>query len=123
MFVLIAIVVLFVVNGITSTCKTEDPNSPEAIAEREENSLTGAYLASQTFIKNSLKAPSTAKFAKYGYGEDPATVEKLYSGNYKVVIWVDAQNSFGAMLRYKYAVEVKPAGGDMWNLVNIQQLN
>ena len=50
-----------------------------------------------------LKAPSTAKFA--GSGETTRT--DLGGGLYRVVSWVDAQNSFGAMIRQRFICEVK----------------
>jgi hypothetical protein len=119
-YLLIAILALFVISGIVSTCQDEKPKTAEQI-ERENES--GAYLVSQDFIKRNLKAPSTATFAKHNYGEDPARVVKLDNGNYGVSIWVDSQNGFGAMIRTKFVLEVKPNGGDMWSLVSINSVN
>ncbi len=60
-----------------------------------------AYLYAMDFVKKELKSPSTAKF--------PGTLEKIknttYLGNntYKIVSWVDSQNSFGATLRTNFS--------------------
>lgn len=92
-----------------------------AEAENIELLKSGAYIAAKKLIESSLKAPSTAKFAQYGYGDNPATVV-LQNGIYSVNIWVDAQNSFGAMLRNKYKVDIK-IDGENWKLVEINKLD
>lgn len=57
-------------------------------------------------IKQRLKAPGSAKFAKHhelgitGSGDGPYTVRG----------WVDSQNAFGAMIRARYACVVKYEG-------------
>jgi hypothetical protein len=69
----------------------------------------------ERFVKNSLKAPSTAEFAPHrqlqitGSGEGP----------WRVVGWVDAQNSFGAKLRNNFVCEVQ-FSGDTVRLLNLQ---
>lgn len=61
-----------------------------------------AQSACESFVKRTLKAPSTATFALhhelriYGYGTGPWTV----------IGYVDAQNSFGAMLRQNYTCKM-----------------
>ncbi len=64
---------------------------------------TFIYLAEQT-VKNALKSPSTAKFPgsvfemnEWRVGRDHDVIT--------VVSWVDAQNSFGAMIRSTFAVQ------------------
>ena len=69
----------------------------------EEDKGTFIYFAQET-VTNALKSPSTAKFPtsifemnewKVGRDHDVVTV----------VSWVDAQNSFGAMIRSTFAVQ------------------
>lgn len=69
----------------------------------EEDKGTYIGLAEQT-VKSALKSPSTAKFPtsifqmnewKVGRDHDVVTV----------ISWVDAQNSFGAMIRSNFAVQ------------------
>jgi len=66
------------------------------------------------FIKDRLKAPSSADFSGIfsttitGSGDD-----------YTVVGTVDAENSFGAKLRSNYTCEVHDSGDDQWSLVSL----
>lgn len=52
-------------------------------------------------IEKNLKAPSTAKFQK-----DDEIYVISSKGNFYVTLYVDAQNSFGAMIRQTFEVEV-----------------
>lgn len=130
MYLFIGIFAIIVIKAIIpKTAQSEAQAAAEKEAEianankeREDERKTDAYLVSQTFVKRTLKAPSTAKFAKYGYGDDPAKVWRIENGNYQVVIWCDAQNSFGAMLRNKFSLVLKPEGSQ-WSLVDIKQVN
>lgn len=66
-----------------------------------------AYIQSQNFIKQSLKAPSTAKFPLLDY-------VALHIGNntFTVLSHVDSQNGFGAMIRSYWTVRLKYLGGE-----------
>lgn len=63
-----------------------------------------AYKFVQFLVEDKLKAPSTAKFAKY----DPSQV-MIMDDKCEFVIkgYVDAQNGFGAMLRNDFYVQIK----------------
>lgn len=61
-----------------------------------------AYLASQQMIKSKLKSPSTAKFPHYS--EVSITSAGLCS--FQINGYVDAQNSFGALVRDNYITVV-----------------
>lgn len=61
-----------------------------------------ALLNSRTFVERSLKAPSTAEFASSG----KSTVVKINDTTFTVVSYVDAQNSFGGMMRSKYSCQI-----------------
>ncbi|MHB0764693.1 hypothetical protein ACYCFC_10025 [Stutzerimonas sp. NM35] len=58
-----------------------------------------AYVMSQNFVKQRLKAPSSAKFPY-----KPTT--QTYAGDcrHSIVGTFESQNSFGAMLRGSYSV-------------------
>ncbi len=60
------------------------------------------YTATASFVPAHLKAPSTAKFA--AYGESGVSVD---GDVYTVTGWVDAQNSFGAMVRQRYICKMR----------------
>lgn len=60
------------------------------------------YFATE-FVKDSLKAPSTSKFSPY---RESVSVN-MGNSHYQVIGWVDAENSFGAMLRKGWIVKLR----------------
>lgn len=132
--ILIVITILLII--AVSKCFEEisspsDPNQKENInqekaakkaAEELETNKFGAYLTSQEFIKNQLKAPSTAKFAKT-WDDGVIMNYSATSKEYTTVIWVDAQNSFGAMIRTHFKVVLKMSDDKkQWLLVSLNKL-
>jgi hypothetical protein len=79
----------------------ETPETRKAKNCRPEN-IT-AHTMAERYVEDRLKAPSTAKFPRY------AGSQVSYIGNCEFVVksYVDAQNSFGAMLRSDYYVRLK----------------
>lgn len=75
----------------------------------------GAQDVCEQFVEARLKAPSTAEFS------GNATVTEG-GGLWTVTGDVDAENSFGAPIRTTYVCTVKPtdAGGEDWELVNVE---
>ena len=78
-----------------------------------------AYVASQNFVKQKLKAPATAKFPVY----DKSMVVTNDNKRFKVESYVDAQNSFGASVRTKYVCIVTHIEGNEWQLESVQLLD
>lgn len=76
-------------------------------------------LMSQTFVKRHLKAPASANFCELP--EPPASYDAV-THHYTVRCWVDAQNSFGAMLRTQYTAVLHQAdpAGNHWQLVDLK---
>lgn len=74
------------------------------------------YSMSQLFVERALKAPSTAEFPTTSH----ANITK--EGNiYKVSCFVDAQNSFGAMIRSNYYTEMSyDSASENWTLLDIR---
>lgn len=56
----------------------------------------------EKFVKNNLKAPSTAEFSPLS----ETTINIFKDNSVWVDGYVDAQNSFGAMIRSKYSVKM-----------------
>lgn len=84
-------------------------------AQREEETRRmDAWMTSQEFVKRRLKSPSTAEFSS----QSNTSVTKVDSLTYRVRGHVDAQNSFGAMLRNQYVVTMR-SSGDTWELLDI----
>ena len=60
-----------------------------------------AYNYAKDFVKENLKSPSTAEFP--GVSEKDRHTTSLGGGKYKIVSWVDSQNSFGATIRTNFS--------------------
>ena len=86
------------------------PTNSEAIAATPEPDHGGAaYYFGKAACEKALKSPSTAKFSWLG---DEHTGWQAYGyEQWKVFGQVDAQNSFGAMLRQNWLAVVKRYGG------------
>ena len=87
--------------------------------EKACSSDVSAFVMSQTFVKQRLKAPSTADFPYISSDG----VQTQYKGNctHQVLAYVDSQNSFGAKIRTKYYVKLKnEKGTDSWKLLEIK---
>ena len=98
---------------------SSDDRTPEEKAEDLCNDSSMAYIMSQQFVKKHLKSPSTANFP-YSSSEGV----HIFSGEecmHEVVAYVDAQNSFGAMIRTKYRARVQnEKGTDTWRLLEFE---
>lgn len=83
--------------------------------EREDTSM--AYIMMEDFVKNRLKAPKTAEFPSVWSGRDKHVT---YLGNqrYRIASYVDAQNSFGALIRNHFVGEIEQKSKDRWSLVS-----
>lgn len=76
-----------------------------------------ACFISQKFVKQNLKAPSTAEFPMWTEENCKATPN---GDVWKVRSYVDAQNGFGAMIRSDYGVEMRyHPDADNWTLLDI----
>ena len=69
-----------------------------------------AYVMSQQFVEDRLKAPASADFPT----TSQADIRHLGGGRYQVVSYVDSQNAFGAMIRNHYTCELHTDDGDRW---------
>jgi hypothetical protein len=78
-----------------------------------------AGIQCEEFVKNRLKAPSTADFPFLD-----RTVIPEGANTYIVRSYVDAQNGFGAMIRSDFRCEIRYNGGEdaditNWTLVSL----
>ncbi len=92
-----------------SSCSSSDEE------KADEPDAISAYVMSHQFMEDRLKAPATAKYPRY----DKSFVNDLGEGRYTVDAYVDAENSFGAMIRTNYSCTLKYAGDDKWTLESI----
>lgn len=76
-----------------------------------------ANMMCEKFVRDRLKAPSTAKFA--GYASSRIRQAGL---RYTVSSHVDAENGFGANIRTTFTCVVQPTTGGKWDLVSLDML-
>lgn len=77
-----------------------------------------AYIKMKKFVKNRLKAPSTAKFP----GVFDNHVRYIGDQTYVIASFVDSQNSFGATLRIYFTGAIKQVSKDEWELLHLKFL-
>lgn len=108
----LTVLVIFVVAGLWAALSgNSEPKGPDGL---------DAYVMSQIFVEKQLKSPSTAKFPTF----EDSMVIPLGDNRFKISSYVDAQNSFGAMVRTPYTCIVKHTGeGDKWRLESIDLSN
>lgn len=79
----------------------------------------GQYISNaQFFVKQALKAPATAKFPGVILSRDQYKIWKDHN-LVTVKSYVDAQNSFGALIRSTYIVQFE-LQGDTWNATYLE---
>ncbi len=94
-FIIVSILLLsiFTCDGDESQSQSDTPRTSMSDAE--------AKLVAEMKVKTLLKSPSTAKFS--GWGD---TNIKSLSNGYKITGFADSQNSFGAIIRTNYSIEI-----------------
>lgn len=94
----------------------EARDAQERAEECGEKNKSLAYIMSQDFIEDRLRAPSTADFP----ASQRISIQPIEGCRYRVVAYVDAQNAFGAMIRshYEAVMELEP-GTTYWRLISL----
>ena len=90
-------------------------------AEEMQKSLlvARACVYSQDAVKQKLKSPGSAKFPDCAFDADQYEIRANENKTmFSVIGYVDAQNSFGALLRSKYVVIMKKEG-NQFEVVNV----
>lgn len=77
-----------------------------ACGSSSNKSATDAKICAEKAVEDNLKSPSTAKFCKY----TEMTATNLGGDKWKVTGYVDAQNSFGAVVRTNWTVTLTLTG-------------
>lgn len=78
----------------------------EGVAEPVDTPVDLAELRrqAQAYVQQQLKTPASAKFPAQ---DTDWSLKKLIDGRYQVSSFVDAQNLYGAMLRYQFACSMR----------------
>lgn len=116
--IIVATIVALMVISPYITAYKKAKMTPEEIrlvdaAEAEKSNDMNARFVCTNFVRDSLKAPSTAEFQS----SSEYLVKKQPDGSFAVAGIVDSQNSFGAKLRGAFACTVKPTSDGKWRLV------
>lgn len=85
--------------------KKTTPPPPKTPFELQKENVRAIAM---TFVEGHLRAPTTADFFS---GTPPYAKYIPDDGTWAVVGTVDSQNGFGAMVRTKYAIVLKPDPG------------
>lgn len=75
--------------------------------EKDNGDEIGAEVMCEEFVKDRLKAPSTADFSD-------EKARSLGGPRWDVSGSVDAENSFGAPIRMQFRCDLKYMGNDKW---------
>ncbi|MCF4151791.1 hypothetical protein L2W58_08240 [Dethiosulfovibrio sp. F2B] len=85
-----------------------------SVPQKDIGDEIGAFIWSKTFVKDYLKAPSTADFPFF----DRESTQ-LNDSTWVIKSYVDSQNSFGAIIRTRYIATMHYKGNDHWELLDI----
>lgn len=117
--ILIAIGLFFVCSIISAVLEglSSSPTSGNGPTRTPSPDLFAAWVMCEQFVEDRLVAPTTAEFGSY----DRSNVDYLGNNQYLVLNHVDAQNSFGAMIRQTYLCKVRDnTPDDTWSLLDLQ---
>jgi hypothetical protein len=98
---------------------SSSPKRDEEQAIKDCSNTTMAFVMSQNFVKQRLKAPSTAEFP---YINDRGVqVGELPGCSFDVSAYVDAQNGFGAPIRNRYTAKMSyDRATKMWRATQLR---
>lgn len=98
------VIVALVLVGLIAKDKQSSSSGP---------SSTMAIVACEDFVADRLKSPATADFGT-------ASAASQGGGTYRVTGTVDAENSFGVMMRVDYSCTVQSGDDENWMLVDLE---
>ena len=76
----------------------------------EKGEKIDAYVTAQSYVKKHLKAPATAVFPSF----DESFVQPATTNGFIITSYVDAQNSFGALIRSDYEIIMYKKDGNWY---------
>lgn len=105
------------VMAVFALSEIEEP-SKEGLACSDDKIAWRAPVRAEAYAKDGLVSPTTAKFGEQQTNLTSSEDDNIC--NYIVTGLVDAQNSFGAMLRTQYSVSVRyDKQADRWSLIDL----
>lgn len=123
------VIVLLILSGLVSCCyscckKVSKENNSSSYSSKSSSSNYNSKkwdvldMAERHLKNNYLKAPSTAKFKHIPEDSISNAVQKIGPNRYRVTSYVDAQNSYGAMIRTNFTIEIYKKRGS-WYAENL----
>lgn len=109
--IFLGVILFFIYRGCDNDNKSTGKAGNYTAESTEKPKLQEAWIISQTYVKVVLKAPATAEFP---YDNAGGSIEE---NRYNINAYVDAQNSFGALLRSNYYCKMDYKGGN-WSDIN-----
>lgn len=97
--------------------KTERETALASISKLTNTDLQNAYYSARNAIKNTLKAPSTAKFSNPITDKETTGYAMDNSGRIQCKGIVEASNSFGVPLRQSWSALVQQENSKEWRIV------
>jgi hypothetical protein len=107
---IIAGIIFVIFICLVSRCSS-DSSEPEV----DKGDRIDAYLVCQDFVSEDLKSPATAEFASMS----DSIIKNTSGDSWSVTSYVDAQNSFGAMLRMYFVCDLTYRGDGYYRLENL----
>ena len=107
-------------SGTTSKTKSSQKkiNRPKKDWREIDNS-TMAYITMEDFVTQRLKSPKSAEFPGVFDGRGDH-VKYLGNQKYRIISYVDAQNSFGATIRNNFVGEIEQVDKNRWRLISLE---
>ncbi len=99
--------------------KTTTTSNVQKKSWREQDNSTMAYIMMEDFVKQRLKSPKSADFPGVFDGRGDH-VKYLGNHKYRIISYVDAQNSFGATMRNNFIGEIEQNSEDRWRLISLE---
>lgn len=119
---LLVVIVIVVIAVSSGGSKKSEPPAPAPVVEKpdtaENKDPAMVFFASRMFMEKRLKAPASAKWPEYG-DEGTAAGYSTKTGRWVVMGHVDAQNSFGALIRTLYVMELEYLPGEGWRVFDV----
>ena len=110
-----------VVSTALSTKVPTETFTPEPTEDLNVDNPTWAAIMCEDFVLSRLKAPASAKFP--GLFDEWPKIMPFCDGkscqDWHVVSYVDAQNTYGAMIRNFYTCQISYVGNDQWKLLDL----
>lgn len=104
-----------VAHGVALCQERESPRIDKLASK--DNSLL-AYNITEDWVKQRLKAPSTAEFPGIFDGKADH-IQRLDDKKYRIRSWVDSQDAFGAQIRTHWEAVVQQTGEYDWKLLSL----